>query len=156
MTTKGETITAGTRSERIVVDEIFENGSARLLRAKRVRSAAKDDLGIEAWGEEQVDILEAWKVAAFAGLPSGRLLFEGDVFLIKDGSKLNTEYKPIPREVARARHLIVSSDKSRRLARQEIQKQTSLLTAAGLAGGDTKELEKLEKSVSEKFSQESI
>lgn len=144
------------KAERVVVDEFFENGTARLLRAKRIRSAAKDDLGIDAWGEEEAEVIEAWKVAAFAGLPSGRLLLEGDVFLIKDGSKLNSEYKPIPREEARDRHLLVSSDISRQLARQEIQKQTSLLTAAGLAGGDTKALEKLEKSVSEKFSLESI
>lgn len=156
MTTKNETVSVGPNSERIVVDEIFENGSARVLRAKRIRSSAKDDLSIETWGEEEADILKAWRVAAFVGLPSGRQLLEGDVFLVKDGSKLHAKYIPIPRDAARDEHLIVPWDKSRQMARQEIQKQTNLLAAAHLAVGDTRAFETLEKRIDKKFSQESI
>ena len=62
------------KSERVVVDEIFENGTVRLLRAKRLSGTSKDDLGIESWGEEIEDFQSEWRVAAFVGYPSSKKL----------------------------------------------------------------------------------
>ena len=95
------------RSERIVVDEIFDDGMARLLR-----------------------------VAAFVGYPSKLQLKEGDVFVIADGTKLNMSYKPIPRERASLEHLLIHSDTSREIARREIKKQFYKLTAAQVSTGE--------------------
>ena len=50
------------KSERVVVDEIFEDGLARLLRAKRVAKHPDNDLGIHTWDEEREDFIEACKV----------------------------------------------------------------------------------------------
>jgi hypothetical protein len=53
------------KSERIVVDEIFDDGTARLLRATRLTNKAQEkDLAIHTWGEEREDFIEAWRVSA--------------------------------------------------------------------------------------------
>ena len=59
------------KSERIVVDEIFDDGTARLLRAARLPNTAQEkDFAIHTWGEEREDFIEAWRVEAYVGYPS--------------------------------------------------------------------------------------
>ena len=115
------------KSERVVVDEIFDNGTARILRAKRDAEANESDLSLDTWKEELEDFIDAWRVEAFVGFTSQRHLHEGDVFFIIDGSRLNNKYKPIPREKARSLHLLLPWEKSREYARQEIKKEFSKL-----------------------------
>jgi hypothetical protein len=147
------------RSERVVVDEIFDDGTARLLRAKKSTNSAEKDLSIEAWSSEQECFMQTWQIEAFVGFPAWRKLREGDVFLIADGSKLTTTYgtpkdtrykKPLPRDVAAEIHLLQPVDKTRELARQEIKKECYKLSAARITS-DKKEIEKLIKAVEDKF-----
>jgi hypothetical protein len=147
------------KSERIVVDEIFDDGTVRLLRAKKSRSSTERDLSIEAWNSERETFMQAWQVEAFVGFPTGRKLSEGDVFFIADGSRLTTTYgtsrdkkhkKPLPRKVAAREHLLRSVDRSRELARQEIKKEFYKLSACRMTS-DKKEIEKLLKVVEDKF-----
>lgn len=146
-------------SERVVVDEIFDDGTVRLLRAKKSKNSSERDLSIEAWDSESECFMKAWQVEAFVGFPASRRLREGDVFFIADGSRLTTTYgtkrdarrkKPLPREVAAKEHLLRPAEQSRELARQEIKKEFYKLTASRVTSGE-KELEKLIDVVEEKF-----
>jgi hypothetical protein len=141
----------GKKSERVVVDEIFEDGLARLLRAKRAAKHPDNDLGIHTWDEEREDFIEAWKVEAFVGFPTQRNLAEGDVFFIVDGSKLNRAYKPKPRTVARSIHLLQPPDESTEIARTEIKKQFYKLSAAQISAGKKRDTDTLIKRVDKKF-----
>jgi hypothetical protein len=87
-TTNAERALPSERSERVVVDELFEDGSARLLRAKRLFGCAPDDLSIDTWGEEREDFLASWLVEAFVGLTGTRRLAEGEVILLVDGEEI--------------------------------------------------------------------
>ena len=139
------------KSERVVVDEIFDDEIARLLRAPRLpKIADKESFGIQNWGEEYEYFIESWRVEAFVGYPSNQRLREGDVFFIADGSKLTTNYKPIPREKARQEHLLLNSDVSRDIARNEIKKQFSKLATNKLSE-DARDREKLVERVEKKF-----
>lgn len=147
------------KSERVVVDEIFDDGTARLLRANKSTNSAETDLSIEAWNNEYECFMKAWQVEAFVGFPTWRKLREGDVFLIADGSKLTTTYgttvdiqrkKPLPREVAAKAHLLRPADKTREIARTEIKKEFYKLSAARMTS-DKNEMEQLIKTVEAKF-----
>ncbi len=147
------------KSERIVVDEIFDDGTVRLLRAKKTRKSAAVDLSIEAWNSEREYFIKAWQVEAFVGFPSTKHLRDGDVFLIADGSHLTNKYgtkldlrhkKPLPREVASKIHLIHSADKTKEIARTEIKKEFYKLSAAKMTA-DKKELDEIIRTVEEKF-----
>ena len=138
-------------SERVVVDEIFDDGIARLLRALRLQNIAdKEGFDIQNWDEEREDFIDSWRVEAFVGYPTKQRLREGDVFFIADGSKLTTNYKPIPREKARQEHLLLNSDVSRDIARNEIKKQFSKLATNKLSE-DARDREKLVERVEKKF-----
>jgi len=139
------------KSERVVVDEIFEDGLARLLRARRSPKHRDDDLGIHTWEEEREDFIEAWRVEAFVGFPTQRTLGEGDVFFLLDGSKLHRKYKPIAREAARSIHLLRPWDESTEIARAEIKKQFYKLSAAQIAAGKKGDTDKLIRKVDKKF-----
>lgn len=152
------------KSERVVVDEIFDDGTARLLRANKTTDSAETDLSIEAWNNEYEFFIKAWQVEAFVGFPTWRKLREGDVFLIADGSKFTTTYgttlddhrkKPLPREVAAKAHLLRPVDKSRELARQEIKKEFYKLSAARMTS-DKNEMEQLLKTVEDKFKEKAL
>lgn len=147
------------KSERVVVDEIFDDGTVRLLRAKKRCESAAGDLSIGAWNSEREYFIKAWQVEAFVGFPSTRHLREGDVFLIADGSKLTNKYgtkldsrhkKPLPREVASKMHLIHSADKTKEIARTEIKKEFYKLSAVKMTA-DKKELDAIIRTVEEKF-----
>ena len=81
-------------------------------------------------------------------------LREGDVFFIKDGSKLNRKYKPIPRDVAAEIHLLLPWDESKRIARQEIKKEFSRITAAQMSPYSVNLRERLIKRIDKKFEQD--
>ena len=137
-------------SERVVVDEIFDNGTTRLLRAKRLPEGAEGDFSIQTWGEEREDFVAVWRVEAFVGFPSKQCLKEGDVFFIADGTKLNNTYKPIPRERARKEHLLMPWETSRKIARMEIKKQFYKFAVTRMAT-KPKERATLLKQVEKKF-----
>ena len=138
-------------SQRVVVDEIFDDGTARLLRAQRLTGIVdRGKFNIDSWGAEEEDFIESWRVEAFVGFPSSMKLREGDVFYIADGSKMNAKYKPIPRERARKEHLLLPWDKSRQIARDEIKMQYSKLTAINLSIS-TKDRKSLINKVEKKF-----
>ncbi len=138
------------KAERVVVDEVFENGTVRLLRAKRIKNLKTDDLGVETWGDEEEEILDGWRVAAFVGYPSRKQLNEGDVFFIADSTKLNDQYRPISRANARKKHLLCPWDDSRKLARTEIKRAFYKVSAATLASSK-KEKEELFERIDEKI-----
>ena len=139
------------KSQRVVVNEIFDDGMARLLRAPRLPDTTDNEsFFVENWDEEHEDFIESWRVEAFVGFPSKMKLKEGDVFYIADGSKLNAKYKPIRRERARIEHLLLPSDTSRKIARNEIKKQFSKLAATKLSTS-TKDREILIDKVEKKF-----
>jgi len=151
------------KSERIVVDEIIDGDDGktkvRLLRAKRSKNSAPIDMSIKAWNSESEYFMEAWQLEAFVGLPTGRKLREGDVFFITNGAKLDKYYgtkrsklykKPLPRAVAEKIHLLSPEAKSREIARTEIKKQFSRLSACKMTS-DKKEIETLLKAVEDKF-----
>ena len=124
------------RSERVVVDELFEDGSARLLRAKRLFGCAPDDLSIDTWGDEREDFLSSWLVEAFVGFTGPRRLAEGDVFFLVDGDELSDAYRGeaiLPRPVAEAKHLLVPIGRSVEIARKEIKEASFILTAVAVA-----------------------
>lgn len=137
-------------SERVVVDEIMDDGTARLLRSAHLHNAPPDDLGINNWGDEKEDVVSAWRVEAFVGYETGQRLSEGDVFFIVDGSKLTNQYKPIQRSEARKLHLLISSDESRKIARREIKEQFYKLAASQMTTLD-KEKKVLINRVEKKF-----
>ncbi len=137
-------------AERVVVDEIFDNGTTRLLRAKRLSNSPEGDFSIQTWDDESEDFIAAWRIEAFVGFPSKQKLKEGDVFFIADGTKLHDKYKPIVRETAKKEHLLISWEKSRELARIEIKKQFYKLAVTRMTT-QTKERETLLKRVEKKF-----
>lgn len=137
-------------SERVVVDEIFENGSVRLLRSSRLPDAYPDNFGIECWGEEREEFHARWRVEAFVGYPSGRALGEGDVFFIADGRKLVTDYDPIERNKARKLHLLRPSNVSREIARTDIKREYYKLAATRLIK-DEKEREQILGDIDQRF-----
>ncbi len=97
------------RSERVVIDELFDDGSPRLLRARRLFGCASGDLSIGTWGEEREDFLASWLVEAFVGFTGTRRLAEGDVFFLVDGDDLSNAYRGdaiLPRPAADAKHLL--------------------------------------------------
>jgi hypothetical protein len=142
------------KSERVVVDEIFDNGSVRLLRARRKKDCNPDDMGIDTWNEESEYFMEDWRIETFVGLKSGRHLREGDVFFIADGSRLHAKYIPIPRDKAGKIHLLKPGDDSRNIARKEIKKQYAKLSAKQASTGKEKETEALIRRVDKKFEEE--
>jgi len=119
-------------SERVVVDEIMENGRARILRAPRLPKTPRADLGIDTWGDEVEEAITVWKLEAYVGFKAPRKLKEGDVFFIRDGSDLSETYvgpKVIARDKAAEKHLIEAADQSREQARNEIKERVFNLTA---------------------------
>ena len=142
------------KSERVVVDEIFDDGIARLLRAGRLPGTSDiKDYSIHTWGDEREDFFESWKVEAFVGYHSKMKLKEGDVFFIADGIKLNPKYKPIPRDIARVEHLLIPSDISTGIARTEIKKQFYKLAAVKMSI-EEKDTELLIEKIDKKFKDE--
>ena len=138
-------------SERIVVDEIFDDTKARILRARfEPANNRKEVFSIEHWGDETEDFIDAWRLEAFAGFPSARRLKEGDVFFVRDGRTLTNRYKPISRERAKETHLLLSWEDAHRIARVEIKKQYYKLAASQMAA-DRREKNALLKKVEKKF-----
>lgn len=118
---------------RVVVDEIFDNGTARLLEAKRATGFEDtSDLGIDTWGTEEEKIMRVEDLEFFIGFPPRRHLREGDVFFVKDGSLLDEKYiknlKQEKKSVSFSEHLLRHWDRSKELARQEIKGEFYKLT----------------------------
>lgn len=149
VSTQPKKILTHLKAQRVVVDEIFDTGVARILRADRLPGFKDNDPSIQSWGDEKEDFIDAWKIEAFVGFTQGRKLREGDVFLIKDGSLLNNNYekeKIIKRSVAQKKHLIKQVDDSTERARWEIKDETHKLTADNLATNNV-EKKKLHKII---------
>lgn len=90
-----------TESERIVVDEIFDDGTARVLRAKRKPDCPDDDFRIDAWENEDEEIIETKPMELLlADELSGRDLGEGDVFLVSSGETFFEKQLPKAKELA--------------------------------------------------------
>ncbi len=138
MKKKRKKLTPSRRSERIVVDEVFDNGLARILRAQK-GNHKPTDYGIDAWEKEQEDFINDWRIEAFAGFSGGRKLREGDVFFIADGSLLNNKYDPIPRAAARKKHLLMPADKSIKLARLTIKEEFRKLLAYQISADEKRD-----------------
>lgn len=147
---KNEPTLFSSRSERVVVDEIFDDGTARILRAQRRSDADRDDFSINAWKEEAEDFIRVWRMEAFAGFTSKQALKEGDVFFVVNGSDLSNAYKPIERKKAKTKHLVMPWETSLRIARQEIKEQFYKLTATRMSEKPG-EQKRLLNQVSEKF-----
>ena len=136
------------KAERVVVDEIMENGRARILRAPRLPGKPDTDLGIDTWGDEVEDAITVTKLEAYVGFTVPRRLTEGDVFFVRDGSTLSEAYKGrkvIGRAKAAEKHLITEPDESREEARKEIKERFFSLTAqrAGRNQQDRRDLFKV-------------
>jgi hypothetical protein len=142
-------------SERVVVDEIFADERARILRAERKADAAPDDFSINSWGDEREEIISVWRLEAFAGFQKGEHLREGDVFLVADGRELTLDYKPIAREQAKLNHLLIDWATSKQDARMESKRQSSLLSATKLASDKKVALETLVRRIDKKFDSKS-
>lgn len=144
------------KSERIVVDEVFDDKKARILRANRREDATAGDVSIGTWGEEREEVVSTWRLEAFVGFSGGRKLREGDVFLVVDGTLFDDSYDPrkleITRDAARKNHLLVDYDLSRSEARMEIKQQAFLLTAMRLAQGNEQAVKTLSRRIDQKFS----
>lgn len=146
-------------SERIVVDELMYEGRVRLLRAKYrgdLTIPPSDQsferlLGIENWGTEREYVMHGGLVEAFVGYKSPLHLQEGDVFYVRDGRKLTSRYKPIERDLARRKNLLVDFKESGIIARADIKKEYRKLKMIN-ATRDKKEQMKLRKLV-DKFVQ---
>lgn len=138
------------KSERIVIDEIFDNGTTRLLRSRHLPDSGENDYSIKAWDEEQEAFIDTWRIEAFVGFPSKQSLREGDVFYIVDGTLLNDAYRPVPRDHARETHLLISWEESTRFARLEIKKQFYKLSVTRMAQ-KTNERNQMLKRVDQKF-----
>lgn len=121
-------------SERVVVDEVFDDGTVRLLRAKR-KPTKKASLGLDNWLDETIDVMETWRVEAFVGFLAPRKLREGDVFYLVDGRVLNDDYKPIDRAHAYQEHLLMDWDDGREFAREEIKHEVRMLSVKHAESG---------------------
>lgn len=146
------------KSERVVIDEIFSDGTARVLRASRKKDRNDHGLDIEAWEnekEKEVKVLHLEFLLAHE--LEGRHLKEGDVFFLVDGEdffekrlkhvreilknydKFDLEQvqrvkKTILQEfpdiakILKPEHLIETTEASRELVRREIKKEYQKLT----------------------------
>lgn len=136
-------------SARVAIDEIFDDGFARILKAPRDPEADDNDLGIETWLEETEELMKVWRVEAFVGFKAKQSLKEGDVFFVKDSAIMNDKYKPIARDIASVEHLLLPTEESTGKARKEIKKESSRLFAH--KNTTKKSLEKALKQVEKKF-----
>lgn len=142
-------------AQRIVVDEIFENGKdglVRILRSRRLPGFSRIDFGIHTWGDEKEDFITQWRIEAFVGFSTHRKLKEGDVFIIEDGRKLDdykTREKVLPRDVAKKIHLIMHWDHSIKSSRTEIKIASHKLTITEISPKPD-EVPKLNKIVDDK------
>ena len=146
------------KSERVVIDEVFSDGTARVLRASRKKDRNDHGLDIEAWEnekEKEVKILHLEFLLAHE--LEGRHLKEGDVFFLVDGEdffekrlkhvreilknydkfdleQVQREKKTILQEfpdiakTLQPEHLIETTEASRELVRIEIKKEYQKLT----------------------------
>jgi hypothetical protein len=146
------------KSERVVIDEVFSDGTARVLRASRKKDRNDPGLDIEAWEnekEKEVKILHLEFLLAHER--EGRHLKEGDVFFLVDGEEffekrlkhvqellkkydkldleqVQREEKTILQEfpdiakILKPEHLIETTEASRVLVRREIKKEYQKLT----------------------------
>jgi hypothetical protein len=120
------------KSERIVVDSIFDGGSVRLLRGKRRKKAADDAIGADAWRDEQEKVVDlACLEKVLAGELGGQGLREGDVLVVTDGKAFfeRNLKRLVPRRRARPEVLVVPIDDSSERARWEIKKEFAKLVA---------------------------
>jgi len=157
-TTKKSALPVDKNYQRVVVDEIFDNDTVRLLRAPRLKAYVHSpNFGIETWGDEKEDFISKWRVESFVGFPTERKLQEGDVFFIRYAQRLNNNYKPIKRADARKRHLLSKDwdwEKSKEHARMEIKEMFGHLSAKKMAGDKKSLLKTLNQSVRKKISSE--
>ncbi len=154
MHTDAESHLPGNTPERVVVDETFDNGTARLLRAWRDPAYLNDSgLGIETWGEEKEEIWEIEDVELFVGFPLGRRLREGDVFFIRDGSLFTTELREKHRKKPPENPLLIGWNESAQKARDEIKEEFFTLTASRIAK-ETKAFQSLKRQVRRKIAGE--
>ena len=146
------------KSERVVIYEVFSDGTARVLRASRKKDRNDHGLDIEAWENEKehegrvlhLEFLLAHEL-------EGRHLKEGDVFFLVDGEdffekrlkhvreilknydkfdleQVQREKKTILQELSdiaktlKPEYLIEATEASRKLARREIKKEYQKLT----------------------------
>ncbi|MBU0516985.1 MAG: hypothetical protein KJ621_19695 [Proteobacteria bacterium] len=139
----------GPKAERIVVDEVFANGTARLLRSRRASGADATDYRIEAWTDEREDFLKCRLVEGFVGFVRSRRLQEGDVFFVVDGSLLNRKFDPksVTGAEARQRHLLLDPDGSRELSRIAIKEQFYKLSAAQITEAKVEDVSALAKTI---------
>ena len=146
------------KSERVVIDEVFSDGTVRVLRASRKKDRNDHGLDIEAWEnekEKEVKILHLEFLLAHE--LEGRHLKEGDVFFLVDGEdffekrlkhvreilknydkfdleQVQREKKTILQEfpdiakILKPEHLIETTEASRELVRKEIKKEYQKLT----------------------------
>lgn len=144
---------ANPKSERVVIDEVFSDGTARVLRASRKKDRNDSGLDIEAWENEiehEVKILHVEFLLEHE--LEGRHLKEGDVFFLTDGEdfferrlksiqevladydkfdleQIQKEKKTIFQKFSdlaktlKAEPLIETTEASRKLARREIKKE---------------------------------
>jgi len=151
------------RSERVVVDELYDDGSVCLLRARRREDCADDyDLSINTWQDEREDFRKVVEVEAFMGLMPEQGLREGDVFFIADGDEFDKfEYHEGDRndvaklKQARGSRLLQDPAESGQFARKEIKREFFKLAAAHISK-EGEDLAELERNVDLKLIQEEI
>lgn len=140
------------KSERVVVDEIFGNGTVRLLRSGRSRDHLQSDsLDIETWEEEKEEIWNVEDVEVFVGFPYNRSLQEGDVFFVRDSSQFKKGLMRKYRKKRPVRPLLVDWSESREHTRREIKREFLNLAAYGIAKEEKKKLESLKRQVRRKL-----
>ncbi|HPM75915.1 MAG TPA: hypothetical protein PK961_02405 [bacterium] len=137
-------------SERVVVDEVFDDGVVRLLRAKH-KASKKDALTLDLWQDETIDVMKTKQVEAFVGFTAPRKLREGDVFYLVDGRLLNDDYKPIGRKQARLEHLLLDWDKGREFAREEIKYHVRMLNVKHAESGTETDRQTIARLVDRSF-----
>ena len=139
-------------SERVVVDSVFSDRTARLLRAPRKKSAVTTELACSEWGREKECPVkcEALEVLLVKEL-KGQKIKEGDVFFIHNGRDFfDRKIKRITKVLAKKHdprsedkllrkarlgpeELICSPPDAKWLARQEMKTEfAKLLTAQGV------------------------
>jgi hypothetical protein len=139
----------GSRSERVVIDSIFDDGTVRILRAKRKKDRRGKRLDIDAWEPEKEQVV---KLAAITLLLrdelTGGTLQEGDVLFLADGDAFferkikkagQAARRAGRRGRPRAEHLLCRLDEARDMARQEIKREfTKLAAGQGMKEGKAK------------------
>lgn len=146
------------KSERVVIDEVFSDGTARVLRASRKKDRNDTGLDVEAWENEKEQEVKVLHLEFLLEHElEGRHLKEGDVFFVVDGEdffekrlkrireilknydkfdleQVQREKKTILQEFSdiaktlKPEHLIETTEASRELARREIKKEYHKLT----------------------------